>query len=123
MKKIPSIFLLILWKSENPNKSFPIGVKYLDKLISWLVEDYSVEVRRSLGVIFDTVLRQPDKVNLSAVSKLLSNTSSNDNGSTRRNIAHVFKKLQTDYAFLVPKSLHTFLCSIGGIDYLGNVTI
>jgi hypothetical protein len=74
MKKIPSIFLLTLWKTENPDKPFPIGVKYLDKLISWLVEDYFVEVRRSLGIIFDTVLQQPDKVNLSAVSKLLSDT-------------------------------------------------
>jgi hypothetical protein len=123
MKKIPSIFLLTLWKSENPNKFFPIGVKYLDKLIFWLVGDYSVEVRRSLGFIFDIVLRQPNKVNLSAVIKLLSDTSSKDNGSMRRNIAHVFKKLQTDYAFLVPKSLHTFLCSVGDIDNSGNVTI
>jgi hypothetical protein len=41
----------------------------------------------------------------------------------RRNIGHIFNKLQTDYAFLRPKSLHTFLCLVGEIDNSSRVIV
>ena len=123
MYKIPASLLFILWRSDRPDDPFPVGEHYITKLCFWVVSTYPIETRRALGAVFDTVLREPGKITLGAISRLLSDSQSTHCGSMRASIINVYERLATDYAFLIPSKLQQFLLLIPAINSAGTVTL
>lgn len=121
MCKVPAVLLLVLWRSVKENQPFPTNKEYIEKLFSALGEQRSVELRKELGIVISTVIDKGSALTIDTMSALLSDTNSTRSSIMREQCMHLYKRISTTHAFMVPQVLGEFVLHISGITTGGEV--
>lgn len=119
MHTVTALFADSLWINANRSsvhtRMIPIDYEYLKKLISNVSDDVSVNVRSKLSAHFVIILNAGRGDNLSAICKLMADSSIDHAGIMRSYILTAFSRLSNQFSFMIPQDVCRLMASLSFI--------